>query len=107
MWNGGEPLATGRHRLVELMETFEPLRSAGRIQHVLQTNATLVTDGWCDVFKAFDVSVGVSIDGPQRANAHRADRGGRPAFDRIAAGIDTLRRNGVDFSAIAVVSQPA
>ena len=103
VWHGGEPLVAGRDRLVELLEVFEPLRKAGRIQHVIQTNATLVTDEWCRVFDAFEISVGVSIDGPRRGNGNRVDLRGRPAFDRIESGIETLRRNGVGFSAIAVV----
>jgi uncharacterized protein len=104
VWHGGEPLAAGRPRLVELLEIFEPLRQAGRIQHVIQTNATLITDEWCRLFDAFEVSVGVSIDGPSHGNSNRVDLRGRTAFARIAAGIEALRRCRIDFSAIAVVS---
>ncbi len=104
VWHGGEPLALGRPRFVELLEVFEPLRAAGRIHHCLQTNATLITDGWCDVFERYDVAVGVSLDGLRSANANRVDRRGRPAFDRIRAGIETLRGRGIEYSAITVVS---
>jgi uncharacterized protein len=104
VWHGGEPLAAGHRRLVELLEVFEPLRREGRIKHVVQTNATLITDDWCEVFGTFEVSVGVSLDGPRPANGNRLDLRGRPAFDRISSGIDVLRRHGIDFSAIAVVS---
>jgi uncharacterized protein len=33
-------------------------------------------------------------------------RGGKPAYDRIRAGIDTLRRHGLSYAALCVVSQP-
>jgi uncharacterized protein len=105
VWHGGEPLATGRARLVELFTAFEPLRIAGRIQHVVQTNATLITDPWCEVFAAFDVAVGVSIDGPFALNRHRMYRRGRSAHDRIEAGIGVLKKNGVPYTAISVVSR--
>jgi len=105
VWHGGEPLATGRARLVALLEPFEPLRAAGRIQHKVQTGATLITDEWCDIFEQYGMAVGVSIDGPRSANRHRVDRGGRPMFDRIVAGIETLKCHDIPFTVLAVVSQ--
>ncbi|MGH3802006.1 MAG: radical SAM protein, partial [Pseudonocardiaceae bacterium] len=92
VWHGGEPLAIGRARFAELLEQFEPLRQVGRVQHKVQTGATLITDAWCELFERYEIGVGVSIDGPRSANHHRVDRAGRPMFDRIVAGIDTLKR---------------
>jgi uncharacterized protein len=105
VWHGGEPLAAGRRQLVELLEVFETLRVAGRVQHSLQTNATLITDAWCDIFVRYDIAVGVSLDGPRSANSNRIDRRGRPAFDRIVSGISSLRSRGIDYTAISVVSK--
>lgn len=87
VWHGGEPLAIGRATFVELIESFEPLRVAGRVQHKVQTGATLITDEWCDIFERYGMGVGVSIDGPRSANRHRLDRGGRPTFDRVIAAL--------------------
>lgn len=105
VWHGGEPLTCGHDRLGRLMEAFEPLRSAGQVQHVLQTNATLIDDAWCDLFQTFDVSVGVSIDGPLPADRNRIDRAGRAVHPNIVRGVEVLRRRGIGFSAIAVVSR--
>lgn len=105
VWHGGEPLATGRARFADLSEPFEPLRRAGRIQHKVQTGATLITGAWCELFERYEVGVGVSIDGPRSVNPHRVDRGGRPTFDRIVAGIDTLKRHDLPFIVLAVVSR--
>jgi uncharacterized protein len=91
--------------LVELLGSFEPLRVAGRVQHKVQTGATLITDEWCDIFERYGMGVGVSIDGPRLANRHRLDRGGRPTFDRVIAGIDALQKHGIPFTILAVVSQ--
>ncbi|MCF4119964.1 radical SAM protein [Antribacter sp. KLBMP9083] len=102
-WHGGEPLAAGPEKLAALMEPFEDLRRAGRVRHSLQTNATLINDTWCDLLIEHEVSVGVSIDGPGDLNAERTDWSGRPAFDRIVAGIGTLAGRGIAFSLIAVV----
>jgi uncharacterized protein len=43
VWHGGEPLAIGRTKFTELLEPFEPLRLAGRIQHKVQTGRTLIS----------------------------------------------------------------
>ncbi|MGH3621253.1 MAG: cyclophane-forming radical SAM peptide maturase AmcB [Sciscionella sp.] len=105
VWHGGEPLAIGPARFAELVEPFEPLRQAGRIQHKVQTGATLITDAWCELFERYEMGVGVSIDGPRAANQHRVDRAGCPMFDRIVAGIETLKRHDIPFIVLAVVSQ--
>jgi uncharacterized protein len=87
------------------MAPFDELRRAGRVRHSLQTNATLVNDAWCDLFRERDVAVGVSIDGPADLNVERVDWAGRPAFDRIVAGIGKLVDRQIRFSLIAVVGE--
>jgi uncharacterized protein len=103
-WHGGEPLSTGPGRFVSLLECFEDLREAGHVRHNIQTNATLISDAWLEIFDRYEIEVGVSLDGPRRSNAHRTDWQGRPAFDRAIAGIRRLRRSGRRFSILAVIS---
>lgn len=100
VWHGGEPLAAGRAGLAALMAPFRG------VEHHVQTNATLVDDAWCEFFHASGMRVSVSVDGPAAWNGFRVTRGGTPAYDRIARGIATLRRHGVPFSALCVVSDP-
>lgn len=100
IWHAGEPLAAGRSHLAALMAPF-----AG-VEHHIQTNATLIDDAWCDFFVEHDVHLGVSIDGDATRTAARVDRAGRPAYDKIMKGIDTLRRRGLPFAALCVVSRP-
>src|SRR5258705_9081789 len=91
VWHGGEPLAAGRAHLAELMAPFTG------VEHHIQTNATLIDDAWCEFFAAHDIRIGLSIDGPREAPAARVLRGGKPAYDRIRAGIDTLRSHGLSY----------
>ncbi|WP_369145638.1 cyclophane-forming radical SAM peptide maturase AmcB [Streptomyces sp. R44] len=100
VWHGGEPLATGREHLAALMAPFEG------VKHSVQTNAALVDDAWCEFLLDHDVAVGVSIDGPVDMNTHRVTLAGHPGFHVTMRGIDRLRRHGIPFSAIAVVSDP-
>lgn len=100
IWHGGEPMAAGRAHLAALMKPFSGVR------HHVQTNATLIDDAWCDFFAAHDIRVGISVDGPARHTAARVTRAGRPAYEAIMRGVDRLRGRGIEYSAIAVVSDP-
>jgi uncharacterized protein len=100
VWHAGEPLATGRDHFARLIAPFRG------VEHHIQTNATLIDDAWCDFFVEHGVKLGVSIDGDAARTAARVDRAGRPAYDKIIKGIDTLRRRGLPFAALAVVSDP-
>jgi uncharacterized protein len=101
VWHGGEPLAAGREHLADLLAPFDP-----GVEHHVQTNATLIDDAWCEFFAAHEIRVSVSVDGPAERNDQRVTRGGRPSYDRIARGIDALRRHGIAFSALCVVGRP-
>ena len=104
VWHGGEPLTTPVPHMRRLLAPFESLRNAGRVRHLVQTNATLVSPAWLDVFTEYDFGVGVSIDGPEQLNRGRLDRAGRSSFARTMAGIDRLRAAGIEFSVICVVT---
>lgn len=101
VWHGGEPTAAGTRHLADLMAPFDG------VEHHLQTNATLVDDEWCDFFHRHDVHIGLSVDGPSSRNENRVDRGGRWAYPRIMKGVEALRRNGIAFAALCVVSEPS
>ncbi|GAA1885314.1 GRRM system radical SAM/SPASM domain protein [Asanoa iriomotensis] len=102
VWHGGEPLAAGRDHFAALLAPFDP-----RVEHHVQTNATLIDAAWCEFFAEHEIRVSVSVDGPRERNGDRVTRGGRPAYDRIMRGIETLRAHDIGFSALCVVSDPA
>lgn len=105
VWHGGEPLVTGIERFKAMLEPFEHQRSEGKIQHFIQTNATLITDEWCELFIQYNIRVGVSIDGDKTANSARVNWSGLEAYDQIIAGIGKLRDWNIPFSVIAVVGK--
>ncbi|HEX2830236.1 MAG TPA: radical SAM protein [Burkholderiales bacterium] len=104
LWHGGEPLATGVARFERHLERFRRSVSQGICQHSLQTNATLINDYWCRLFKSHGFKVGVSVDGDQALNAARAFWNGRPAYSAAARGIACLRKFDIPFGVIAVVN---
>ncbi|MGY1901072.1 radical SAM protein [Nocardia gipuzkoensis] len=103
LWHGGEPLVVDPDYFRALVEPFGS-GVAHPITHAVQTNATRIDETWCEVFADVPVRVTVSIDGPDEVNDSRLDWSGRPSAARAMRGIDTLRRAGISFSMIAVVS---
>ncbi|HEY1920757.1 MAG TPA: cyclophane-forming radical SAM peptide maturase AmcB [Streptosporangiaceae bacterium] len=103
-WHGGEPLAVPLAHFTALLDVLEPLRASGKIRHSVQTNATLITDAWCDLLKRYDIEPGVSIDGDATATANRRDWAHQPAHAAILRGIATLTAHDIPFGIIAVAS---
>jgi uncharacterized protein len=104
LWHGGEPLATGREQFELLLAPFEEMRLAGRLEHHIQTNATLIDEAWCELFARYGFGVGVSIDGPRELNVNRIDWRGAETFDRVMRGISLLKAARIRFGLLAVVS---
>jgi uncharacterized protein len=109
VWHAGEPLVVPVAFYEEAFDAIAAaLGSAVKITHSIQTNATLVTDAWCELFLRRGVRVGVSVDGPAEIHdAHRRTRAGRGSHWRVRRGMETLRAHGVPFHAIAVVTSAA
>jgi uncharacterized protein len=109
IWHAGEPLVVPVTFYQTAFEAIENLRPGTiEIRHSVQTNGMLITPAWCDLFKTWNVGVGVSIDGPKHLHdAHRVTRSGRGTFDRAIEGVRILRRENVPFHVISVLSAAA
>lgn len=105
LWHGGEPLATGIQHFRTLVEQFEGARSSGLCRHSIQTNATLIDEQWCELLVEYDFRVGISLDGTPDQNASRVYWSGRPAFQAAVRGVEGLKKAGIRFGVIAVVSR--
>jgi uncharacterized protein len=106
IWHAGEPLVMPVSYYEQAFKLIESLRPQDiQVRHSFQTNGLLLSKNWCDLFKKWQVGVGVSIDGPRRFNdAHRAGRNGRSTFDKAIAGIRLLRSEQVPFHVISVLT---
>ena len=94
-FQGGEPTLMGLRFFERVLEIERAHAEPGqRILNTLQTNATLIDDAWAAFLRDHGFLVGVSIDGPRELHdAYRVDKGGKPTFDRVMAGLDALRRH--------------
>jgi uncharacterized protein len=106
-WQGGEPTLMRVEFFERVIEAVERHRRPGqRIEHAMQTNATLIDDEWGRFLAEHDVLVGVSIDGPRDVHdAYRVDKGGKPTFDRVIRGLDRLKAHGVRWNVLTTVHQ--
>lgn len=106
IWHAGEPLVLPVDyyaKAFELIRRLLPDRT--KLHHAFQTNGMLIDDTWCEFFKTTGATVGVSVDGPATIHdAHRVTRSGKPTFSRVVEGIRSLRRHGVDFAVITVLT---
>jgi uncharacterized protein len=104
-WQGGEPTLMGLaffERAIELQQQFK--KPGVRIHNALQTNGVTLDDAWCRFFKQHEFLVGLSIDGPRHLHdAYRVDKGGRPTFDRVMAGIELLKKHQVEFNTLTTL----
>ncbi|WP_128375301.1 FxsB family cyclophane-forming radical SAM/SPASM peptide maturase [Streptomyces cavernae] len=91
--HGGEPLLVGVGHMAGLLEAVRDAAPAGtRVLFELQTNGTLLSDAWLDLFERYEVAVGVSLDGPPRANdRHRLTHVGQSSAASAVRGIELLR----------------
>jgi uncharacterized protein len=106
VWHAGEPMVLPIEFYRDAFALVEELRPPQlQIVHSFQTNGTLIDDAWCRFFIQAQINLGVSIDGPRRFHdGKRLTRSGHGTFDRTLAGIRTLRRYGVPFHVISVLS---
>ncbi|SAL04291.1 Anaerobic sulfatase-maturating enzyme [Caballeronia arationis] len=112
-WHSGEPMVLKPSYYREAIGTILELRDAlcgpdFGISFDLQTNGTLITQEWCDFLKELGdiISIGISCDGPAFLHdAHRLSWTHKPTHQRTLAGMELMRRNGLRFDAIAVLSR--
>lgn len=106
LWHAGEPLAVPISWYEKAFEIIgKHPKAPDFVIHSVQTNGTLVNDKWCDFLNLHQVEVGLSVDGPQHIHDHhRKTRKGEGTFDKTMRGLETLRRNGVPFGVVSVIS---
>ena len=96
-FQGGEASTNvqGMRKFIEKVEAVK-FKYDKLVKYRTEINCILVTQELIDLVKEFNVSVGVSLDGPKEmTDQTRVDIHGNGAFDRIEKGIKKLRDNGI------------
>ena len=104
-WHGGEPLLRSIDFYRKALSLQQKYAGGRRIDNIIQTNGTLLTDEWCEFFAQNHWLVGISIDGPQPDHDHyRLTAAGKPSWKKVMQGIKLLKKHGVEWNAMAVVN---
>ncbi len=104
-WHGGEPTALGVdyfRRIVALQHKHAP--PGRRVMNGIQTNGTLLDEGWCRFLAQNRFYVGLSLDGPRALHdAYRVTKGGQPTHQRVVQAMRLLQRHRVPTDTLCVV----
>lgn len=102
--HGGEPTLVGIRRFAEIAERARAVLGDRLAALTVQTNAVLLTPAWIETFRAHDVRVSVSLDGPREIHdAARVDHRGRGSYQRTVAGLELLIEGGLAPKVLSVV----
>lgn len=106
-FQGGEPTLAGLpffEKLVDLQQQHG--RGGQNVSNAIQTNAILIDERWCQLFRTYNWLVGVSIDGPEEVHdLYRFNKQGRGTWKKVMQGIELLQKEKVDFNVLCVLSQ--
>jgi uncharacterized protein len=106
-WQGGEPTLMGVEffrKVTALQERYG--RSGTVVANGLQTNGLLIDDELAAHMGKYRFLVGCSLDGPAGIHdRYRRDLGGSASHERVLRGIECMRRHGVEFNILVLVSR--
>lgn len=108
-WAASEPLVLSPEFYEEAFAAIEKYNSSKtKIVHAFTTNATLITEKWCDFFAKHEIYLAVSIDGPAFIHDRcRVTRAGKGTHKRAMEGVRLLRKHNFPFACISVLTNEA
>ena len=105
LWHGGEPLMMPKEILTEAMDYAQQQLQGYELRFLVQTNGTLVTPEWVDIFKKYGVEVGVSIDGYRELHdENRRKKDGTSSYDDVVSHIHDLQQAGIPVGTLMVLN---
>ncbi len=105
-FQGGEPTLAGLDFFRDFVKKVNETRKSGqRVSFSLQTNGYSLSEEWASFFKENNFLIGISVDGNlTQHNRNRIDRKGEGTYLRIIENLKTLKKYGVDYNALCVVT---
>lgn len=105
IFHGGEPLLARPSFYKAFVQTAKDILAGVELTFALQTNGTLLTSSWCQLFIELGIGIGISLDGPKSVHdEHRVDHKGRGSFDRVIQGWDTAVSHGLKPGLLIVIN---
>ncbi len=99
VWHGGDPLMCGHEYFEDVMEIEKRISNTAsvRFRNSIQTNGTLIDKKWVDIFKKYDIKVGVSFDGINNDLY-------RQGTEKTLGAMELMKKKGLNFGCMAVVA---
>ena len=89
--HGGEPLMIGKARFKRICQILRTTITDCTLNFSIQTNATLIDQEWIAIFAQYNITVGISLDGPSAYNdLNRVDKKQRGTHAQVAHAITLL-----------------
>ena len=106
IFHGGEPLLLGINYYQRILLLQNLCRTEKqKIKNIIQTNGTLIDNDWISFFKANDISIGISMDGPiEIQNKHRKYKDGKETFHDVNRSLQKLKNREMSFGVLSVVT---
>lgn len=104
-WHGGEPLLWGRNNYEKILSyMFETYPHINWI-NAMQTNLTLLSDDFLEVFQKYGVQFSTSMDGYEELhNQTRVTITGEGSYKMIADKLSYIKSKGMDIGLIVVLN---
>lgn len=92
VFHGGEPLLAGIGFFRQFIAQATAILGSGiRPAYAIQTNGTLLTDEWLDLFHEFNFQFGISLDGPAAINdRNRINHDGAGSYPLVKQALDQV-----------------
>lgn len=108
IFHGGEPMLLPASQysrcIAAVIERFPELE----FRFSMQTNGTLLTPEYLELFQHWDIHIGVSLDGgAELHDSQRKDIRGGETYTRILAHIQTMQEHEIPVALLMVVTKPA
>lgn len=106
-FQGGEPTLAGIDYFTDFVHTVDRYNVRRiPVSFAIQTNACSLDGKLCDFFRENGFLCGVSLDGTREIHDQcRKDADGNGTYEKVRQGIAMLRRHGVDFNILCVVTK--
>lgn len=105
IWQGGEPLIAGiefYRKVIELQIKYG--KKGQKITNTIQTNGLLIDEKWIELFKNYNIFLGVSLDGPEEIhNFYRKYSSGKGTFRDVIKRVNLLREKNIDFNILSTI----
>lgn len=103
--HGGEPTLIGKKKMRKLLEELRLVADQTQLSLAITTNGMWLDEEWIHLFKKYDVSFTISLDGPELVhNKNRVDFQGRGTHDRVMKSIRLCQAQGVRVGSLMVLS---